>query len=627
MVINADTKEIKLDISNNGINIYLKGDPIYPENSSEHLAGQLERFFQKPTALFTSPSYFQETPDISPVHDKYLFQIQNNIPQKQTGNAAYDAHLDSIPCLVMFGVGTGQQIQQLINLLDIKTLVLIDQDYSMLKASMHLIDWRPIFEYFDKESYSLEFNVHKDPYTTGATVINSLKKNKTFYYNYINIFLTYKTVFFKETYEHIRLNYSKLTYGWGFYDDEIMSIDNTIENINNNIPVFLGNKALPENSHAFIIGSGPSVDNDIAYIKKHLDKAVIISCGSSIKILEQNGITPDYHIEVERTPATIKQLDYISSKFLKKVNFIGLNVIPPEVFSRFKTSKLFFRTNDAGATLAPSNMPKLEHCNPTVINGALAIASEAGFKNIYLFGADMGYKDEKKHHSKYSVYNDSNTVFYDYREAGTINSSFCGNFDKNEKFLSTEIYIWCKQRVQNCIIDYNYRQKKKINYYNCSDGLAIDSTVPLKSSNIILDKASEKDTVINTFEQNFSHNFRKLNKDIKNQHKIQIQISTKIIDNIISIISKDKIISYSQLFTTMDKTFSLLLNTTRDNNSSMAFSLLSGTIIHMYTLIYSHSLLAKNIEDSFEFINYSFNIVISFLQRVKQDIKRYNNFK
>ena len=55
----------------------------------------------------------------------------------------------------------------------------------------------------------------------------------------------------------------------------------------------------------------------------------------------------------------------------------------------------------------------------------------------------------------------------------------------------------------------------------------------------------------------------------------------------------------------------------------MVFSLIRGTILEIYTTIYTHALMAEDIEDSFKFINNSFLVVIEFLERVKQDIRGF----
>ena len=55
---------------------------------------------------------------------------------------------------------------------------------------------------------------------------------------------------------------------------------------------------------AFVIGSGPSLDELLPIIEAHKDRAVIISCGTALTVLARKGIKPDFHVEIERTDLT-----------------------------------------------------------------------------------------------------------------------------------------------------------------------------------------------------------------------------------------------------------------------------------------------------------------------------------
>jgi hypothetical protein len=248
----------------------------------------------------------------------------------------------------------------------------------------------------------------------------------------------------------------------GFYDDEVESLKHPIKNLSDNIPILKYTDKLPKNSVAFIVGSGPSIDQDIETIKKLKDKAVIFSCGSSLKILYSIGIIPDYHLEQERDDIQSERITkHIPQDYLDKVNIIGLNVVSTDVYELFKSSKMFFRVNDSGSSISPKNVPHLDHCNPTVINATISFASTIGFDNIFLFGADMGFKDPENHHSKNSDYYnaESESLKFDGLK-GTIVSKFPGNFIKDEKFYTKDGYIWCKQRVENCIYEHNITNLK-----------------------------------------------------------------------------------------------------------------------------------------------------------------------
>ena len=618
---NTNISHIQVKVTDGNINVFKNNQALFPIESSKYFGEKIESFINQPGFFGHNPTKTLGNKEISPIHDKYVMGVEHVTPEQQDDVSMYHEHLDSISFLTMFGLGTGQQIEQLINLIDIKTLIIIEEDYSLLKVSMHIVDWVPIFNYFNRPSYFMEFIISTIPENLGSHLINTIFATKPYLSYYTNYFITYETKFIERVYTQIKNNYFHIFSGWGFYDDELLSLKNTVKNINNKRPVFLQNKSVVKNSSVFLVASGPSIDQDIEYIKKYQNNVVIFSCGTGLKVLEANNIVPDYHFESERSDIPFYQLKKnLSKDFMKKVNFIGLNVIYPEVFSLFKTAKIFFRKNDGGSSIVPDDIPQLNHCNPTVTNAVLSFASTLNFKNIYLFGTDMGYKDESLHHSTYSIYSDKETKYFDWKPETTqyINSS---NFDDNARILSTSVLTWCRQRVENCILESNNHKKKSINYYNCSDGAFIKGTIPLKSNQIDLDSTKNKDNVLQSIEKNFLYNHKKLKESLyKNFYNEKYRLVENIDGMIIEIQKNNIITSYNQFFSLSELLFSFILNTKGTKESSLTSSLLRGTLTTMLSTIYSHGLLAKDIEASFTFINNGFMLIVEFLNTVKSDI-------
>lgn len=587
-----------------------------PKNNIDVNLAQLDtiisQFCENPTALYRAPSFIKTHPEISPISDSFIQEIESKIPIQQQNKDIYHTHLDSLPILLLIGIVNGKEILQLIQLIDIKKLIIVDSDFEMLKNSMYEIEWQPIFEYFSRESYSLEFKISSNPKPLSMDILNHIYQNNLFYSYFIPYFNAVSKQFNNNIIQELQKNYRLLFNGWGFYDDEITSLTHTIKNLQNNISFLSKTQTLPDKSSIFIIGSGPSLDKDIQIIKNLQNKAVIVSCGTALIPLEANNIVPDFHIEIERPISTYERLlKFHSQDYLKQINFIGLNVIYPQTFSLFKTAKLFFRSIDCGSSII-SKVPKLNHCNPTVTNGALSLVSYLGFNNIYLFGVDMGYEDEKRHHSQYNVYNDANSTYHGWKP-NTVNIQFPKNFDKSQTIYSSDILSWAKQRIENCIKDYKIAQQKDITYYNCSDGAYIEGTITLESKEI--KEPQNKNEILPIIEECFS---KKDSRDI--DYINQTNQACEMINTIIDIFDNNKHIqSFSQLFDILNKTFKII-DTTK---GTLVYSLLSGTIPLLYKTIYIFSLQANNLNSSFEFINNSFTTITNFLNKVKEDLYIY----
>ena len=626
----ADISNYELSIEKNDeINISINSHKIYPNNVNEAIGKQVDTFIKAPTSYFRKPSWCSDR-GFDFYHDKFIVDIERSSPYiaEKKLFSGYAHNLEGfIPILLVFGIGSGNHIQQLLDKTkEISDIVIIDENYEFLKISMHLMDWEPIFKYFQKNHRTLHFIIHDNARENCSSLINTIFAK--FPHHFFNVyFIThYESNFFKSIKEILLKKINLGVTGMGFYDDEVNGLKHTIENLIEDRPIFRYTDKLPPNSVAFIIGSGPSIDNDIEMIKKLQDKAIILSCGSSLKILYNNGIVPDYHFEQERDDEEADRItNHLPKEYLKKINLIALNVVSTKVYELFKSSKTFFRINDAGGSIAPDDIPHLDHCNPTVVNATLSFASAIGFDNIFLFGADMGYKDLSNHHSKSSDYyneNNENLKFEELKD--TIESKFPGNLNKDEKFYTIDIYLWCKQRVENCIYEYNIKNLKSINYFNCSDGLEIDYCTPMHSDKIQISKDLIKDEVIQGVENSFDKNFDSIHKMLEVNYSTQLKIFNDDIISIEKLIQARKIKSFGQFFTLMKRCFIIINHMNEPDKSVISRSMLKGTTFHFIASVYTHALAGSNLEASLKYINESLEKYLDFLDMAKKEI---NSFK
>jgi len=621
-VLKADITEYELTPTSSGkFNISINGHKLYPDNIDEAIEKQVTTFLEKPSCFFKKPSWSEHS-NLGYIHDDLVTDIEKNSPyiKGKENFTDYHHHLDSFfPFILMMGIGSGQHIQELINKAqNIKQILIIDESYELLKVSFHLIDWRPIFRYFKEKNRGLYFVIGAKYNEIVSGSLNTIFKYMPYQFYFIPHYTHYNSTFFTKVKD---LFLSKVNLGFsglGFYDDEVIGLTHTLKNLQHNQPVYRWNNPLPKNSTVFIIGSGPSLDQDIETIKKLSNQAIIFSCGTSLKVLYENDITPDYHLEIERPEFTLDVIqDNLPKEYLRTISMIGLNVIYPEVYKLFKDSKIFFRDNDAGSSVVPEDIPKISHCNPTVVNAAITFASDIGFKNIFLFGTDMGYKDPDNHHSKKSAYYKGSLVKH---QPKTLKQEHSGNFDNNEKFFSTDIFLWCKQRVENCIIDYNERKQKNINYFNCSDGLSIARTVPMHSDNIALEKYLNKKEVLDVLESNFDRDFKHLHQEISAKFS---QEKDKLFINITSVeklIKAREIKSFEQFFILIARTFEIINNPDIGDKSYLTRSILKGTMYHFYVSLYTHALAGSNKEASIEYINISLVKFLNFLTSARKKL-------
>ena len=64
---------------------------------------------------------------------------------------------ETLNVLMVFGIGTGLQLTNILSKKEIKHLILVDVNYKFLKASMYFIDWTSIIQEFSKNNKSITF--------------------------------------------------------------------------------------------------------------------------------------------------------------------------------------------------------------------------------------------------------------------------------------------------------------------------------------------------------------------------------------------------------------------------------------------------------------------------------------
>ena len=620
----ADSSKTELNITDLGINISLNKHMIYPKNVNKSIDLQVQNFLQKPSAISLNP-YKYTHQEKENIHANILQRLENISPYnfQHQENYTQNPNLTSFPFMIMSGIGSGVHIEKLLEKTDIKHLIIIDSDYSLLNASMYIVDWEKIIRFYNQPNYSINFFVGEEAFKIAYSLINFINIVSPYKGYFIPWYTHYSSPFFEEVKKHfldkIQLNFQ----GLGFIDDELNSLRKTLLNLDHNIPVYTGCSNIPNKSTLFIVASGPSIDKDIEYIKKHKDDVVIFSCGTALRILEKNGITPDFHFEIEREEEVHDVLQQYTSEHIRKdVALIGLNVLYDKVFTEdFEESYLYFRESDSGSSIVPNNIPKLFNTNPTVTNGAVSFASEFSWDRIYLFGADMGFKDKNNHHSKDAFhYTEENKEIDWHTQSGNdITNIVPSNFGE-EQVYSTSVFFWTKQKIENALVH------KKDLIYNCSDGAKIEHTHPFHAKNIVIPQ-SNKQEVIKAIKSNFK-DLKTNQPEFRKNYTKQVDTFYYMIDLIKQEISNKQITSFGDIFTILDKSFDIFRQIETQNGADyksrkfMGTSILRGTLASCYSIIYTHTLATHDLNKALTFAKNSFEIIAPYLENIKKEITK-----
>ena len=458
--------------------------PVYPMDPGIFADKQIEQYSKKPAVY--KFQFSKSTDDLGQIHAQYSDQLVSYYEENSVEIGPRDSFPESIRFMLMMGCGLGLHIGDLLEKTDLKHLCIYEPHMDAFYASLHTTDWQPILEYFSRPGYSIEFCIAMKPYEAMFAIGHMLNREGGFNLVYTYFYKHFDSPEIKEMLDLFLREFHLTALGWGYFDDEQVSLAHTVQNYVNKVPVlnevYSGSSAVAD-VPVFIVANGPSLDGYADFLRANHNNIVIISCGTAIGSLYKIGVKPDIHVEIERTRPVVEWIEVgTDPEFRKGIQLVALNPVHPEVFDLFENTCMALKPNDAGAAFMQSNLLEgrtsilLNACNPTVANCGLSLAISLGFKQLYLLGVDLSLKSSDERHSKYSVYSDIDSevesqIGYQYEDAGNFYKK--GNF--KEQVLTTAIYDQARANMEILL------RNSSLSVHNISDGIYIEGATPLNA--------------------------------------------------------------------------------------------------------------------------------------------------
>lgn len=398
-----------------------------------------------------------------------------------------------INSLIIFGVVLGRHLELLLQQNEIKNLYICEPNTDYFYASLYTTDWASILTAAEEKGQRIYLNIGG----TGQEYFSDFAEQ--FYHSgAYAIADTYmmSSYYTPELSQAVRMLRSQLRIILAigeYFDHSRYGLAHSADNLQANHHFLKALSGLPSHPAqeipVFIIGNGPSLDNCIEYIQEHRDNVIIISCGTALKSLYQLGIQPDIHAEIEQNRSTFNWVTQIPDRtYLKNIKLLSVSAVHPDTAALFSAAYLVFKEGEASTVLFQSELKQagfdtetLEFAYPTVSNLVVNFALKIGFKQLYLFGVDLGYLNVAQHHSKYSAYyNAEGKELYDYKKIHGDGIPVLGNF-QDIVFTKPEFDV-SRRLIEQAIAV--HQQQSDI--YNCSNGAKIQGATPLLPSNILL---------------------------------------------------------------------------------------------------------------------------------------------
>ncbi len=529
---------------------------------------------------------------------------------------------ESIPMLFIFGICSAFYFDTLYDNIDIKRALVFEPNEDFFFIALHFYDFNNLFNYIKDNGFYLDFCIGEDKDGMMAFISDYLNKNGHFVADVASFFIHTNTEVIEDTIKEISKNYIALNLtNKGFLDDSLFALSHSFYHIKHRHNFVMCDKSLNANilkSKVFIVANGPSLENDIAFLRENQDKALIIACGSALDSLYNSGIEADFFMVTERIPAIIESIMHLNkSNYLDNVILVGTDIIHHSTLKPFKKHMLYIKAGEMLFNMIEHNNTKyknkfayMANMNPLVTNFALTFALLLGFEDIYLFGSDCGKRSDAPLHFKDNLYYKSIETMQDrpsmkdradYQFKDIIES----NFDNGE-ITTIPLYKSAILVFESSIR--NMSKFYKFNVTNCSDGAKIAYTKAKHSRDLdfknvdVLNKALVKDTILNTLCKNIDFNLDDFAKLIdKDSYK---DFCVSLIHDL-SFKAEDRLSYLDNLYTIYKKV---------ENTTCFNQDLLKGSIYYFLSLIVNALYKDKDVNKSLYIANSIKDLLTYFLE-------------
>ena len=142
----------------------------------------------------------------------------------------------------------------------------------------------------------------------------------------------------------------------------------------------------------FIVGAGPSLDADLAVIRRWREQVLLVSCGTTLGILLKHGLRPDIHVELERGALVYDLLAAVEQEHgFAGITLLASTTVDPRLGELFDKCWFFFRAGLSPGGAAPrGSAGVLRGADPLCCNAAFSAVAAMGFSRDLLLRPGSG---------------------------------------------------------------------------------------------------------------------------------------------------------------------------------------------------------------------------------------------
>ncbi|WP_209121465.1 6-hydroxymethylpterin diphosphokinase MptE-like protein [Alkalihalobacillus sp. BA299] len=386
------------------------------------------------------------------VHSRYN-------PEKEAQNWIEGLTVNEEDTLLIFGLGLGYYLPLLLTKYHDKKWIIVEPNISIFVRALHQHN---LTEYL--RSGDIVFLISLEPYVVRSVIDGFIQENK------VKKVCTFKLPYYKRIYKNyidevqVQLSKQALLSRGNLITEKVSApkwLYNTIRNLRyiTKHPSINSLQKKFEGVPIVIVSAGPSLEKNMHLLNTLDDRALIIAVGSSVNILEKNGICPNIIMGIDGNEAESRIFE--NTHFTDPI-FVYSKTIHYRALEGYEGKKLWMKLD--------VELPIYEELNvntstikagPSVANVALDFAFSLKPSQIFLIGQDLAYTN-KKRYAKGDAHNNADHQIDDDQKAMQylIKKDIYGK----ETYTRPDFIT-----MKNWFEDY-VAFHQKTNVYNCTEG-------------------------------------------------------------------------------------------------------------------------------------------------------------
>lgn len=374
--------------------------------------------------------------------------------------------------VVFLGIFTGLHIMRYLSTTMVRDFFLIEPDPERFALSCYFLD----YEFLEQRFGGLLLHVGPDmPQSPVDMLTNRARITSSVW---VRLLPAYPDGRFDEIINRVSLRWRSLSEIFVPFDRELKNLQNGAQNILAKRRLLHRPPQLSPNAVIAVVASGPSLNQDMDWLRDNQSRLVIMASISSVRVLKEHGIRVDFQCtldtEIDDPLLERLQLDV-------DVPLVAYYKLDPAICERFSQVYLLSETNKAN--VARFNNP-LDNTHPTTGNLTTAFAAWCKPARLIFFGLDLGYRDPKKSHAEGGWHDEDEGAGHNEETGGREHIPVEGNFpETRDEIVTMAYYNNARFGVEAVLVGLNHAECM---VHNCSDGARIAGAEPMRSKDITL---------------------------------------------------------------------------------------------------------------------------------------------